>query len=172
MYEVIRIKCNVASLEVVSLLLPTLLTKLREEEVHLSPGGLVTVRPVTNITSVSQTKPPSHRVRVTVSSSEHLGRSHQLSPPDDAVLTRQYERLAGAAAHEGDQPIVEKLPFMFRVELFGPGRCEVSYLAPDHQELVVQDHVLDEAVVGRMLQQVRLENGEGQLKTARSDSAQ
>ena len=87
-------------------------------------------------------------------------------------MTRQDEGLAGAAAHEGDQPIVEKLPFMFRVELLGPCRGEVSYLAPHHQELVVQDHVLDQAVVGGMLQQVRLENGEGQLKTARSDSAQ
>ena len=173
MDKVISVKYNVASLEMFPLfLLPTLQTKLREEESDLLAGRLVTVRAMTDIASVSQTKPPPHRLRVTEPSPEHLGGSHQLPPPSNAVSARQDEGLAGSAAHEGDQPVIEEFLSVLFIELLGPRGGEVYCVAPDHQEVAVQDHLLDPPVIRGVLEQVWLQYGESQLEVGGSDSAQ
>jgi len=53
---------------------------------------------------------------------------------------------------------------MFSIELFGPGPTQVEDLTANNKEVVLNNHIANHGQVWRMLNKVRLENGQGKLE--------
>ena len=71
----------------------------------------------------------------------YLSRPHELSPVGDGLPPGQYERLTSATAHVGNQPVVEKLALMLRIEFLCTGSRQTEVFTSDNEEIFVDYHL-------------------------------